>query len=235
MQYIRSAYIVATLPRSGSFLLCNILSSGSLGFPQEYGGLGDVKTWRDFHGFQHHVAYFLGYLRFSTTPNGVFGAKLMWPQFVAFCEDIQRYLGINGPGLEPLREILGPVQFVFLQRRDRLAQGISLVRAMQSGVWSSRTPGNGKEVVYKRSELQRAMILIERNTQLWCDFFARHNIAPFPLWYEDYESGDFTKVRAMLEWLNLPSQEILNGRQRVLSRQSDELSKIWRALYENGC
>lgn len=78
------------------------------------------------------------------------------------------------------------------------------------------------------------MDLIERNTQLWCECFAYHNIRPFLLWYEDYEAGDLTKIRTMLEWLNLSSQEISDGRQRVLSRQSDELSKTWRARYESG-
>jgi trehalose 2-sulfotransferase len=76
------SYLVCATPRSGSTLLCEVLGSTELaGHPAEYFLRKDYAHWCrewDVRGFD---AFLDRALAAGTTPNGVFGAKVMWGYF----------------------------------------------------------------------------------------------------------------------------------------------------------
>jgi LPS sulfotransferase NodH len=74
-----SSYLVCATPRSGSWLLCGLLDgTGVAGRPHEW-------FWRDTReanertwGVSGDLPYHTRAKDAGTTPNGVFGAKVMW-------------------------------------------------------------------------------------------------------------------------------------------------------------
>jgi trehalose 2-sulfotransferase len=152
----RRAYIVCATPRSGSTLLCEMLTAtGVAGRPVEHveflRAAGRPAEPREYFAdvadpsvlellpasappHPHHapIAERLGHvLRDATTPNGVFGTKVMW----GYMGDLQQRLA-ELPGLEALDEaqrlarVLGDVRYVHVARTDHLAQAVSMWRAV---------------------------------------------------------------------------------------------------------
>src|SRR4051812_7686283 len=143
-------YFVCATPRSGSTLLCRSLAAtGVAGRPEEYferlrhsglprepreyfGGLPpqdadlldllpETRTGRPQHADLDRELP--RYLEDGTTPNGVFGSKLMWGHL----EDLLARLGPD-----TLEDRLGRLDYVHVTREDKVAQAVSLWRAVQT-------------------------------------------------------------------------------------------------------
>jgi len=81
----QSSYLICASPRSGSGLLAGVLrSSGIAGRPEEYFWRGDMPHWREVWGVRTDADYFRAALDAGSTPNGVFGARVMW----AYLDDV---------------------------------------------------------------------------------------------------------------------------------------------------
>ena len=179
------SYIVCSTPRSGSGLLCRALAgAGVAGSPLEYfnplhrGRL--VERW----GCGPSLG---GYVRalyaLRTTPDGVFGAKLHWDQFVAL-----RAEALGLPGSEPgyelsagfLERLLPGAVYVRIIRRDVNRQAVSLWFALHTGTWSVAASGGDDDggerarVPYSFDGIERCRRLIE-NAELHWDRFLRFN------------------------------------------------------------
>src|SRR5438093_9935154 len=93
-----SSYIVCATPRSGSTLLCEYLMlTGVAGYPSEWFLPQGHVLAADMFGVQatfESPGYFEELLSKASTPNGVFGVKMMWPQ-------MQQLLAGRLPGLTP--------------------------------------------------------------------------------------------------------------------------------------
>lgn len=98
-------------------------------------------TWsRD--DYRRHLA---AALREGTTPNGVFGAKLMWGyfnDFLALMRGVPRFAGLGDGSL--LNAAFPGLRLVFVSRSDKVRQAVSLWRALQTLVWSTDA-GSGEE------------------------------------------------------------------------------------------
>lgn len=224
MHGITRGYIIAALPRTGSFLLCEKLAAlGSIGYPQEYGLLEDWATWSDYHGYASHLTYFYDFFRFCSTPNGVFGCKLMWTQFAALRHHIKLYTGIGGQGLEPIEGMTGPLKVVFLDRRDIVMQAISLVRAMETNVWSTHHTLPPPALVYSRVAINDAIHMIEENRRQWEALFTHHAVDPLRLFYEDITRGE---ASAIFPFLRVKVPERVHATH--LKQQADDYSLAWR-------
>ena len=96
-------------------------------------------------------------LREGTTPNGVFGAKLMWGYLGDFAQLLR---GIEGMAGRPLPELLARafpgLRYVQITRQNKVRQAVSLWKAVQTQAWK-REPG--EEV----RTLGRARVLLPRD------------------------------------------------------------------------
>src|SRR5437870_4346527 len=104
MTSIRLAYVMCATPRSGSNWLCELLrATGVAGRPDEYLWYGDYSLQR--------------ILDEGTGEDGVFGCKLMWDQI---------------DGAQELLNALPGVRYLWLRRTDKVRQGISYYRALET-------------------------------------------------------------------------------------------------------
>jgi LPS sulfotransferase NodH len=226
-----ASYIIATTPRTGSFLLCEGLrATGIAGRPQEYADAEDVRTWRDHHGCLSHREFFGRFPELCRTPNGVFGAKLMWLQFVAWGRDARRYLSTDMSTLEVIRTMAGPLHIVHLVRGDVLRQAVSWLRAQATGIWSRRqgeplAEEGGGLPPYDAERLRDAIMRLQAQNHHWDAVLALMDAPRMTVHYEALAAGYPGAVARVLEFLGMRWEGRLP--QPVLQRQADEITEEW--------
>src|ERR1700677_1329853 len=105
-------YVVCTNARSGSTMLCQTLSDiGTAGHPQEFfltwpqplpheDGYWEKGRLARQHGATSRDEFLSLVYRLGSTPNGVFGAKILWryvPLALASFREMPRFAGMTDP------------------------------------------------------------------------------------------------------------------------------------------
>jgi len=224
-----SAYLIATTPRTGSSLLCEGLSaSGVAGFPEEYCSAEDSATWRDYAGCSSHIEYFDRYVQRGRSRNGVFGAKLMWLQFLTWGGDARRYLGATGATPDIVRSLTGPYSVVRLSRNDRLRQAVSFVRAGLTSEWARRKTDRDCPAdwpAYDADLIRSMMELIDRHEHSWDAMLQTFDGPVFRITYEALERDYRGTVKDVLTFLGLKATRAIPD--PVLTRQADDTTEDW--------
>ena len=230
-------YLIYATPRSGSYLLCEALSSTRLaGYPTEYfAEHNKVRIWRQ-RNISNYVEYLNELIVDYATPNGVFGAKITWQQFQNFTRLLLDIEG-NEVSLPDLMSQYFPnLHYIWIKRQDKIRQAISYWRALQTGVWSvtsNTVHVPADEPVFDFGairELLRRIIQDETEIQ---KYFLKINAKPFVIIYEEFTDTYEETAIQTLEYLNIPKPENLVFSQRRLIKQSDSLSEEWLQKYYN--
>ena len=133
------SYIICGTPRSGTTLLCEaLLLTGVAGRPSEYFQAWSTrKDDRPAPGSEDLKSL----LADGTTPNGVFGAKIMWTHFHRTLSDLRAITGDSGaPPHQALATIFPGLRYIKTLRRDNVRQAVSLSKAVQSNHWADLGP-----------------------------------------------------------------------------------------------
>jgi LPS sulfotransferase NodH len=220
-----TGYLLCATPRTGSSLLCGLLdSTGVAGHPQAYFRPTDEPEWAARFGLPPGYSYrrfVAAAVAAAATPNGVWGAKVMWD---AFAELLDR------------AAVPEPVRFVRVRRGDRLAQAVSWWRAEQTGIWfdgghgeTGATP-TGREPRYDAAAIDRLVATAEAEDAAWSDWFAAAGIEPFEVRYERLAADPAGVTREVLGFLgvDLPAGRIIRARHR---RQTDAVNRQWIARH----
>jgi len=175
----------------------------------------------------------------GTTPNGVFGAKLMWSyfnDFVALMRGVPRLAGMGDGSL--LNAAFPNLRYVFVSRSDKVRQAVSLWRALQTRVWRKdmvATPAGGEPAaersVYSFDAIDHLLDQLRRHEDAWRGFFFRIGQRPLSLYYEDIAGDLEASVARVLELLAISFPDGRLVFRPPMSRQSDELSESWVQNY----
>ncbi len=222
-----SNYIICATPRSGSNLLCEVLSSlGFAGQPGEH-------LWDPPGAEQEPLAVrWPRVLQAGTGGNGVFGLKLMGYQADRLERELPDVVGMPGTSLGLLlAAALADPKYVYLTRQGRLRQAISLVRAVQTGQWRSMDAGSGAGR-YDAQAISREMGFLGQHESNWEQFFERNRVIPYRLTYEEFTGDPQRTVAALLSYLGHiePLQIALSETQH--RRQADDVTEEWHQRYE---
>jgi LPS sulfotransferase NodH len=220
-------YIIATSPRSGSYLLCEaLMASGIAGRPHEYAGPADGATWNQFNRFPTHAAYFFQFADLCRSANGIVGVKFMVPQLLEFVTDARRYLRSHATPIEALKTLLGTGRVIRLRRRDRFRQAVSWVRAQQTGEWSKNPSADGRSIChYDIDALRDAVIQIARQEHYWERFIVEANLPVHHIDYEDLDENYSSAVTRVLSFLGF--SEAVPIRAPAMVKQADALTDEW--------
>lgn len=218
-------YFLAGLPRTGA----GIRDDERTTHGPEYSDLTTVDGWE---------AHLERTFALGTTPNGVFGAKLMWnqlPDLEQHAAAIERFAGLSR--IELLEELFGGelgVRFVWMRRRDKVRQAISLWRALQTRTWRLEHPDGDQDspiLTYSFEGIEHLRRRLSGDDEAWSRFFDRHGIDALELVYEeDVEpepDGAVRRVAAMLG-ITVAAEWATEAR---MVRQSDALSDDWYETY----
>jgi trehalose 2-sulfotransferase len=212
-------YAICTAPRSGSNLLCQWLTStNQLGHPLEYfNGPArrelDHPNYPDDPGAQ--VRWIMGE---SPTPNGIYGVKL----FSGHCSLVSPVAGQI--------PVLPVSAYVYLERRDRLGQAISWVRALQTRQYRSTQPLRGG-ISYDGTAIRDRLAAIDGEYALWSEFFAQHKIRPLRLFYEECVQHPQDAVDRIAAHVGLDSRALIVASNIDLEIQRDAISDEWRTRH----
>jgi LPS sulfotransferase NodH len=234
------AYVICATPRCGSNLLADGLrTTGIAGDAQEYfSALADPPHPAQLRWYSTEDAEYLRRVfALGTTPNGVFGLKLHWHQLAEAVKRLRRVLqDDNLTEAQALGLVLPRPSYIWLQRRDKVAQAISFYRAISTGQWAIFEDSPGAEagltcgLEFNFGAISHLLNLCIRSELGWATFFAVHEINPFVVVYEDFIGAYDQTIRSVLQHLGLLLDYGTIAEPR-LRRQADQLSVEWAHLF----
>jgi trehalose 2-sulfotransferase len=168
----------------------------------------------------------------GTTDNGVFASKLMWnqvPELQALTGAIPEYRGLEP--IELLTRLFGDPADVWVTRRDKLRQAVSLWKALQTRSWRDGGGRRPSELHYRYEGIDHLVELFESEDRAWSGFFTEHRIEPLVISYEDHlERDQDAAVRSVLALIGVPPPVGWEAVQ-PMKRQADALSEEWVGAY----
>ena len=275
------AYIVCATPRSGSTLLCEALrSSGVAGIPTEHFealrhsgvprrpreyflgsgddsilellGAEDRAERHPLWSADDYRPYLEWALEQGTTPNGVFGTKLMASylgDFVSLLRTIPEYRGLDLADLFPAA--FPNVRFVRIVRANKLRQAISLWKALQTDAWrkdggarwepssNGRRRAGGGRVFHPEPEpgpsfhlgaIEHLIRQLAADDARWDALFEVLGVKPLTIVYERFvDRYEFTTKLLLNDLaIRIPPQLSL---ERRMERQTDRTNRAWARRY----
>ncbi len=214
----RKGLIILSMPRSGSSWLASLTNAS--------GTMGKADEWLDYahltppKGAKGRPLLNEKTLQAASTPNGYFAIKIFPRQLLQVIDEYE-FDFIRRAQREH------KVQLVFLEREDRKAQAISLVRAMQTGQWQAGQTAR-KAPHYNFGALAQAYFHISRGYEFWRSYLA---LQGYPYLHFTYEALR-KNPKPYLGTLCAHFEQDPPSGETALQIQSDDLSKDWRARFE---
>ena len=215
----RRSYMVCSVPRCGSSLLCELLCNTQVaGAPTEFFDPELMRRFSERWGAVSRAEYLACLLERKTSPNGVFGIKVHWAQLEAMLGDCDPAAVF--PGL----------RYVYIRRADELRQAVSWVRALQTNQWASTHEARA-EAVFDRERIARYVDLIRAQDRSWEEFFARRAISPHRVSYERLVQAPRQTVQDTLRYLGVDGGADPSAVPLTLEQQADRLTEEWVTRY----
>jgi LPS sulfotransferase NodH len=224
--------MICGTPRTGSTFLCSLLTStGVAGRPESYFREQDFRLWADRFGLSapgdgrlNYAQLVAGAVRFGSTPNGVFAARIMWGTMKVLVKGLnpdQR----SGTDVQILADSLGPLRFVHLRRNDVVGQAVSWARAEQTGVWQD---GDVPSAVprFDLGRLEELVDTIDEHNDLWRAWFVDQGVDLVELTYEGVVKRPRHAVSIVLDAIGAPLPDGWTPASPH-RRQADDLNADW--------
>jgi LPS sulfotransferase NodH len=262
----RCSYLICATPRSGSTLLCEaLINTGLAGRPEEYfealkesgrprrpleyfTGVEDadlIELLGDSEGpppahpaYENYAEYLASVIERGTTPNGVFGAKVMWEYLDDFISNLRT---IPHHSSQPVPQLLASIfphlHYIMVIRRDKVRQAVSLWKALQTQAWKLDEDEHPGEKVHHRpltfhfGAIDHLKQRLEAHEAAWQQYFAQNNIEPFTVVYEDFVPAYEETARQILSYLGISAPDRPISGPRRMKQQADALSEQWIQLY----
>jgi trehalose 2-sulfotransferase len=167
----------------------------------------------------------------GTTPNGVFGAKLMWGYLGDFAELLR---GIEGMAGLPLPDLLARVfpglRYVQVTRRDKVRQAVSLWKAVQTQAWRDDRDDSARPApkpVFSFRAINYLVRLLTAHDASWDAYFLGLGQEPLKVTYEELAEDAEPVVRRVLAHLGIEVPAGFAVQAPRLKVQADALSEDW--------
>ena len=195
---------------------------------------------------RHEYEPFLQWaLEQGTTPNGVFGAKLMWGyfgDFVSLLREIPEYREL--PIQDLLPSVFPDLRFVRVVRANKVRQAVSLWKAVQTATWrqersgapdegqiaDSANPdasdGHGPRLKFHFHAIEHLLDQILANEACWDAFFEHCRIKPDVVVYEDFVDNYEETAAGVLDHIGVEPPQAFRFDPRM-ERQTDDTNRQW--------
>ena len=241
-------YLMLATPRSGSTLLGQGLqASGLAGEPREFFG-HKMAFWMERWRTPTLPAYVARLVQARATPNGVFGAKLLYRQLLHLetlaRQDLQ-LAELSPP--EVLNHLFPNLHLVWITREDKIRQAISWFKARQTGVWGQDqgaetvklgaawrhgdAPLQPGELAFDYDGIAALVNQAEEEDAAIARFFEKSGIEPFKVVYEAFAPRYGETVIALLRWMGIdPPSDLTLPNPRTV-RLADDKTEEWVARF----
>jgi len=240
-----ATYIICTNPRSGSWLFSEGLASTSLaGNPREWFNTGEEQQrrarWRMGHSTDLSYAMYLELARSeSTTSNGISGIKMHYFQLAELPKKMAGIQSLRGlTAAELMLKVFPNAKYIWLTRRDKARQAISLMLATRTNEWwsikgsaASKALESSGDPEFDPHTIARMEHFLEEHDSRWQSYFQNHKIAPLVIYYEDLVADYAGIIVSVLKWLGIPNADHVVIPEPRLRRQSNARNEEWLARY----
>jgi LPS sulfotransferase NodH len=190
IEAVKKSYIICSVPRSGSTLLCRGLwDSGIAGAQKEYFNNKHMSDFYSRWNPKNNYEYVKLLKRHRTSPNGIFGFKAHFNQFSRIDKELNIVL------------IFPDLKYIFVSRKEHIKQAISLSKAMQTNQWSSEDKVE-RIPVYDYQNIKKHQHAICRQEEEWRGFFIRSKLRPLHIIYEEFVANYEKTMLAVFSYLN---------------------------------
>ncbi len=215
----RKGLIILSMPRSGSSWLASLTNAT--------GQMGVVDEWLDFthltppKGPKGRPVLNEKILRAARTDNGNFAVKIFPRQLLQVIDEYE---------FDFIRRAMREheTKLVLLERTDRKAQAVSLVRAMQTGQWRGEQPAS-KAPKYNFGALAQAYFHICRGYDFWRSYLTLQGFPYQHFTYEDMLSNPAPYLKLVSSHFGEPVP-VGESTQEI---QRDPLSSEWLETFED--
>jgi LPS sulfotransferase NodH len=237
---VRTSGLIATLPRSGSWLLSEALQlTGLVGQPAEYFRPDFLSQFSREWGLADGVdlrEYVARSLIRTASDSGVFTNKFHWYQFAWFIEQLRNLDRSARSDGEWVDELFPDPRWIHLIRVDKGRQAVSYYRASESQVWFSGDPSGAQRGADEPTEPHFQQIryledvLVNHEAQ-WTAFFSDNGVKPLTIVYEDLVSSFAETISLVHEHLGVFDLDVPRIREPRLRRQADDVTERWYERY----
>jgi LPS sulfotransferase NodH len=187
----------------------------------------------------------------GTTPNGVFGAKLMWGyfgEFVSLLRNVPAYRDV--PLAELLPTVFPDLTLVRVVRANKVRQAVSLWKAVQTASWREDQASASAGTVeadgappyrsfieehrpqlrfhYKAIDHLLEQLILEEAS--WDAFFEHSGIKPILVLYENFAASYEESTENLLSRMDLSVPDGFEFEPRM-KKQSDGVNDDWTRRY----
>lgn len=237
-------YFLCTMPRSGSTLLCDLLGqTGTAGRPNSFFRPQSMADFAACWGVPAQTlkvfdqSYINTVLDRGTAGTGCFGMRIMWNNVPDLITRLGQLFPQAETDQERLQAAFGPLQFIHLFRRDKVAEAVSYAIAEQSGLWHRNADGTElerisppAEPVYDAVHIHKTYQIVTEGSDAWQRWFDAQQITPFAQAYEDLADNPTGHLRKILQFLNIdPSKS--DGITPGTARLADDRNAAWAARF----
>jgi LPS sulfotransferase NodH len=180
---------------------------------------------------ESYERYLDSVLEQGTTPNGVFGAKLMWGYLGDFAALLR---GIEGNAGRAVPDLLGrafpDLRYVQITRRDKVRQAVSLWTAVQTQAWrrdAAAERGPDVAPVFSFRAINYLVRLLTAHDASWDAYFLGLGAQPLKVTYEELADAPDPVVRRVLAHLDIAAPADLALDAPALKVQADARSEEW--------
>lgn len=200
----------------------------------DYTRVDDEPSLYDPRRFPDYRAYIDWTMEQATTPNGVFGAKVMWGYFNGFVDSLR---DMHGNAVLSTRTVLertfpGLDRWIFMTRADKARQAISLWKAIQNWTWK-REEGGGPVIAhtprYSFEAIDHLVRRLQEQERDWLAWFDEAGISPHTVVYEEFAERYEQTALELLRYLSIKDRP--SFAERRMTRQADSLNEEWLELY----
>jgi LPS sulfotransferase NodH len=211
-------YVIASTYRCGSsYLSARLWRTGLLGAPWEYFNYeSEMELMQTRLGTSDPDEYIDRLISRRTSANGVFGFKAHFHHFEAALKHSAS-----------LREMMGDANFIYLDRRDKLAQAVSMAKALQSRAWISLGTARHAPLFYSFEFIKACLEELKNSSESWWRWFEAAGKTPRIVIYEDLMLNADAVVDGIIEYIDVDRSHVSNVNIPEPSKQSDDVNREW--------
>lgn len=237
------AYLICTSPRSGSTLLCRMLTdTGVAGAPNSHFHKPSLADWARAHNVDVSRAaveaevlprIFAAARLTGRGGTDVFGARIQQESFAFF----RQMLAVRYPDkvddMARIEAAFGTTKIFYLTRGDKVGQAVSVVKAQQTGLWHQAPDGTEIErlappadPVYDGPALKDAYDGFLARETGWAAWFETERIEPVRITYEALSADPIGCLREVLKAIE-QDPAAADGVEPGTAKLADAVSRDW--------
>lgn len=214
--------VVASSYRCGSTYLSSLLwADGRFGAPFEYFNFEKhMLLMMARFGEDNPDKFFVELIKRRTSNNGVFSVKAHFHHFEAMLSKSTEWERAHANAF-----------YVYVNRGDKIAQAVSMAKALQSNAWVSFETARQVPLFYSSELIDECLREVMRQTTGWWKWFEKNKISPYIVNYEEFTVDPLGAIDQLALWFRVDGDKRDPIALPMTETQTDAVNREWIERY----